>query len=109
MSGDSAGIEVIEAGDGGVTASIGYTDVIECGDYGLRIDEYDAGGIELRTDSAAFLRNGGGDLDNDGAISVLETGPGDATGIFADTVFRDNAGDGLEFFEEDAGDLALSA
>lgn len=109
MTGDSAGIEVVETGSGGVTARIKHTDIAESGDYGLRIDEYDAGGVELSVDSASFMRNGGGDLDNDGAISVLETGPGDVAGTFSNTVLRDNAGDGLEFFEEDAGDLALSA
>ncbi len=109
MAGDSSGIQILEAGDGGVAASITHTKISESGDYGLRIDEYGSGGVDLRTSSATFKRHGGDDLDNDGGISVLETGPGNATAALTDTLLQDNAGDGLEFFEEDAGDLALLA
>jgi hypothetical protein len=108
-AGDSAGIRIFEAGDGGIAAHVVESDVIESADYGLRIDETGAGEVHLRTHAAAFNGNGGGDLDNDGGVSLLETGVGDVHGTFSDTVFEDNAGDGLEFFEEDFGDLFLSA
>ncbi len=96
------GIDLDEAGDGSLIATMLGARVAGNLDEGIDFDEEGAGDIHV-----SFVATSAEENTDDG-FKMSESGAGDVTGIIDHSGARANGGKGMVFEEEDAGDVAVT-
>ena len=95
------GIDIDEAGEGSLIATMTDSKIGYNLDEGVDFDEEDAGGVRVKFDRTAAFAN------NDDGFKISEEDEGDVIGRVVNSRAMDNGGKGIVFEEENEGDLKV--
>ena len=97
------GIDIDEAGDGGLRVTMINSEILRNHDEGVDLDEEDAGDAFV-----TFLRSTAEGNTDDG-FRTSESGPGNLSGSIHTVTAKDNGGNGARFNEAGEGTVSVEA